>query len=567
MLRKCLKILPQPPCSRGGALGRRRRPSPPTATCRRRPTSSSRCRASSASRRAGRHGALRRCRGAERSARATGRCASCSAPVDRPEALRPRRRRRRARRARAPGPREGGEWSEWVTIGNGDPALYRAAATRSRSAAATGGPRASCTTSTSAATTSTAERDPQRPPRRDQLGGDQRRRADTAIGASPKPRHHHALRVGREPQEGRLQAPRQAAVREGQGGGRPPHGQQQRLQRGRGAGDRARHLPLPPQRQRLERHRLQRARRSLRQRLPGPRGRACARPVVGAHAEGHNSQTTGVATIANHSEMPSTAGRAPGARPLPRLEARPCTASRAKGSTRLRSAGGSTTRTPSGQADPGQAHLQPQRPRTSPSARASCCARRSRGSSAGSRGGWTSFADELRATPSRRRRRREPRPAGGDQPERVDARHPPGDGPYAEGRSGRDAARVGRGRARVQRRVACWWSTAEVELKLDVAPPRPRPRSRRPPDDLGATVVVSSSPTSRLRRRRRGRSRHSPPRIADSLHRLPSRSKRCAPERIDGMRCGRRRAIAPAGPARGRAGRTRRSSRPALSCA
>ena len=40
-----------------------------------------------------------------------------------------------------------------------------------------------------------------------------------------------------------------------------------------GAGDRARHLPLSPQRQRLERHRLQRTRRPLRDALRRPRGR------------------------------------------------------------------------------------------------------------------------------------------------------------------------------------------------------------------------------------------------------------------------------------------------------
>ena len=41
-----------------------------------------------------------------------------------------------------------------------------------------------------------------------------------------------------------------------------------------GAGDRARDLPLPPQLQRLERHRLQRARRQVRRALRGPRRRA-----------------------------------------------------------------------------------------------------------------------------------------------------------------------------------------------------------------------------------------------------------------------------------------------------
>ena len=69
--------------------------------------------------------------------------------------------------------------------------------------------------------------------------------------------------------------PRERPVlRHGQGRRHPPHRDRQRLQRGGGARDRARHLPLPPQRQRLERHRLQRARRPLRQRLRRARRRA-----------------------------------------------------------------------------------------------------------------------------------------------------------------------------------------------------------------------------------------------------------------------------------------------------
>ena len=68
----------------------------------------------------------------------------------------------------------------------------------------------------------------------------------------------------------------------------------------RGARDRARDLPLSPQRERLERHRLQRARRSLRDPVRGARGRPRA-PVVGAHAQGYNAETTGIAAIGDHS--------------------------------------------------------------------------------------------------------------------------------------------------------------------------------------------------------------------------------------------------------------------------
>ena len=76
--------------------------------------------------------------------------------------------------------------------------------------------------------------------------------------------------VGRQP----VPAAPAAAVRDGQGGGRAPHGLAQRLHAGGGAGDRARDLPLPPQLERLERHRLQRSGRQVRRALRGPRGRA-----------------------------------------------------------------------------------------------------------------------------------------------------------------------------------------------------------------------------------------------------------------------------------------------------
>ena len=61
-----------------------------------------------------------------------------------------------------------------------------------------------------------------------------------------------------------------------QRGCHPPHGERERLHARGGPLDRSRHLPLPRLRQRLERHRLQRARRPLRDALRGPRRRSQA---------------------------------------------------------------------------------------------------------------------------------------------------------------------------------------------------------------------------------------------------------------------------------------------------
>ena len=69
-----------------------------------------------------------------------------------------------------------------------------------------------------------------------------------------------------------------ARLRRGEARLHPSHGERERL-RPRGLGrDGARHLPLPPQLQRLERHRLQLPRRPLRHDLRGPRRRHRRRP-------------------------------------------------------------------------------------------------------------------------------------------------------------------------------------------------------------------------------------------------------------------------------------------------
>ena len=87
--------------------------------------------------------------------------------------------------------------------------------------------------------------------------------------AGARARLRQPLPVGRES----VQAAREAALRQRQGGDRPPHRLAERLHPRRRPGDRARDLPLPPQLQRLERHRLQRARRQVRRPLRGPRRR------------------------------------------------------------------------------------------------------------------------------------------------------------------------------------------------------------------------------------------------------------------------------------------------------
>ena len=78
------------------------------------------------------------------------------------------------------------------------------------------------------------------------------------------------------------------------------------------------------------------------------RGGGMSRAIVGAQAEGHNSQTTGVATIATHTDVKATGAERRGViRYLAwKLDLHGIPAD---GSTRLTSAGGETTRTPKGE--------------------------------------------------------------------------------------------------------------------------------------------------------------------------------------------------------------------------
>ena len=111
----------------------------------------------------------------------------------------------------------------------------------------------------------------------------------------------HARRVGRRAVP---DARRQLRTREGRG--RPPHGHGERVHAGPGAGRDPRRLPLPPEHERLERHRLQLPRRPLRADLGGTRRAASTRPSCGAHAQGYNSQTTGISNLGTFTSVPQT---------------------------------------------------------------------------------------------------------------------------------------------------------------------------------------------------------------------------------------------------------------------
>ena len=90
------------------------------------------------------------------------------------------------------------------------------------------------------------------------------------VAAAGLPQHRAAERLA----GGRVDRSGQAAVRRHAADGlRPPHGGHQRLHAAPGACDRAGDRALPREGERLERHRLQRARRPLRHRLRGTGGR------------------------------------------------------------------------------------------------------------------------------------------------------------------------------------------------------------------------------------------------------------------------------------------------------
>ena len=215
----------------------------------------------------------------------------------------------------------GGEWTEWVETANGDP-VYFGGADELQLRTHGWRPAGTLHYVNVSGTTSGAESLLDQVPRGPQLGLHQRDRDRS----TPKPTRRRCMpEIVRRAAWGatrRAAAARRAtgpAYGTGEGGGRPSHRQRRRLQRVGGAIDRPRDLPLPPQRERLERHRLQRPRRPLRDALPGSGGRP-AKAVVGAHAQGFNAKTTSIASIGTHTTLADHAGDASGDRRLPGLE-------------------------------------------------------------------------------------------------------------------------------------------------------------------------------------------------------------------------------------------------------
>ena len=243
----------------------------------------------------------------------------------RARALRPRRPRRRAAPARAARARpEGGEWSDWIETANGDPVYFggadelqlrtrgwRPAGTLhyvnvSGTTSALGGLLTGAREAINSAFISAA-----RPARCRGRGGAgaPARSSPGAPGARTEPR----AAASREPRRSCGTVKAAAVHHTVTANNYTPR---------RGAGDRARDLPLSPQRQRLERHRLQRARRPLRQHLRGPRGRAAPGRWSAPTRRATTPRPPASPSIGTHTETPITPATSDGARRLPRLEAR-----------------------------------------------------------------------------------------------------------------------------------------------------------------------------------------------------------------------------------------------------
>ena len=164
-----------------------------------------------------------------------------------------------------------GEWGAWVEADDGNP-VYFGGADELQLRARGWRPAGTLALRQRLGNDEHGRRAADRCSRGDQLGlhlGDRLLQPDRGGGAGPAD-DRHPRPVGSEHGPGWLPATRRPLLRARQGRRDPPHRDRERLLRGGGARDRARYLPLSPQRQRLERHRLQRPRRPLRQPLSGP---------------------------------------------------------------------------------------------------------------------------------------------------------------------------------------------------------------------------------------------------------------------------------------------------------
>ena len=105
-------------------------------------------------------------------------------------------------------------------------------------------------------------------------------------------------------------AARRPRLRRGEARVHPPHRERERLRAGGLRRDGARHLPLPPQLERLERHRLQLPRRPLRHDLRGPRGRHRPRRWSAPRRRATTASRPGISSLGTFSTAGQTRRRA-----------------------------------------------------------------------------------------------------------------------------------------------------------------------------------------------------------------------------------------------------------------
>ena len=216
---------------------------------------------------------------------------------------------------------DGGEWSAWVESRQRRPGLHRRQ--RRGAGAQPRGPDRGPAPLRERERRHDARRESAHPAaKRRQLRRGRRVRLRAGDRLLPTPNFIGRREWGANRNKRRLPAAEAGRVRQGQGRRHPPHGHHQPLHRARGAAGSCSAI--------CRYHRNGNGWNDIGYNALVDRfgnvyaGRAggMGKPVVGAHAEGHNSQTTGVATIADHQTVPATKRRAAGGRPLSRLEAR-----------------------------------------------------------------------------------------------------------------------------------------------------------------------------------------------------------------------------------------------------